>query len=65
MTKLADMPEIPETVSVQDARRTFADLVSHAQWGGQPVQITKHGKSAAYLVGPEWFKRARQALGED
>lgn len=66
VAKVADMTEQRiTTVSVQDARRTFADVLGQVQYGGQPVEITKHGKTAAYLVGPEWFRRAQEALADE
>ena len=61
--KLTDMTEQPPTaVSVQDARNKFADLLGQVQYGGNAVEITKHGKTAAYLVSPDWYERATAAL---
>jgi prevent-host-death family protein len=49
------------TSSVQDTRKNFADLLGQVQHGGKTVEITKNGKTAAYLVSREAFERARDA----
>ncbi|MFF9118250.1 type II toxin-antitoxin system Phd/YefM family antitoxin [Streptomyces massasporeus] len=54
-----------EEYKVQEAREQFAQLLNATQWQGKHVAITRHGKSAAVLVPPDWYERARQALGEE
>lgn len=49
------------TSSVQDTRSNFADLLGQVQHGGKTVEITKNGKTAAYLISPALFERAREA----
>jgi prevent-host-death family protein len=39
-----------EAVGIEEARRTFGDLVDRARLAGEPSLITRHGKSAAVLV---------------
>ena len=48
------------TLSVQDFRRTIADALGQVQYGGGHIEITKNGKTAAYLVSPELFARLTQ-----
>jgi prevent-host-death family protein len=55
-------PEYVPTMSIQQAREAFADLVSMAKWQDQAVQITRYGKPVAYIVGTEWYERARRAM---
>jgi len=49
------------TSSVQDTRKNFADLLGQVQHGGKAVEITKNGKTAAYLVNPQVFEGASEA----
>lgn len=51
-----------ESVSIEEARRTLGDLVDRARLAGEATMITRHGKSAAVLVGVEWFGGAVEAL---
>jgi prevent-host-death family protein len=53
-----------DEMAIEEARRRFADLVNAALWRDEHVVITRHGKRAAVLVSPEWYERARTALGE-
>lgn len=32
--------------------------------GPEPTPVTVSGETQSYLVSPEWFERAREALGE-
>lgn len=49
------------TLSVQDFRRAIADAIGQVQYGGGSIEITKNGKTAAYLVSPELFARLADA----
>lgn len=53
-----------EEIRIEEARRAFADLVNAAQWRGEHVTITRHGKPAAVLVPVDWHRRATRALTE-
>jgi prevent-host-death family protein len=50
------------SVNVEEARRTFADLLNSTQWQGRHVRITRHGKTAGVLVPPAWYEAALAAL---
>ncbi|MFC8065536.1 type II toxin-antitoxin system Phd/YefM family antitoxin [Streptomyces sp. NPDC057293] len=54
-----------ETVSVQDAREQFAQLLNGTQWQGKHVAITRHGRTAGVLVPPDWYEQARQAIAAE
>lgn len=51
-----------ETVKVQEAREQFAQLLNGTQWQDKHIAITRHGKTAAVLVPPDWYERAKEAL---
>jgi prevent-host-death family protein len=52
----------PESVPVEEARRKFADILDGTQHHAQHWQITRRGKPAGYVVPPEWWTRAIEAL---
>lgn len=49
------MTTVTTSVSVRELRSELADVVARASYGRERVQITKNGKPAAYIVGPEDF----------
>ncbi|UPZ27620.1 type II toxin-antitoxin system Phd/YefM family antitoxin [Streptomyces sp. LRE541] len=51
-----------ETVKVQEAREQFAQLLNGTQWQDKHIAITRHGKTAAVLVPPDWYEKAQAAL---
>lgn len=52
--------------SLQDFRRDISEVVGKVQYSDDSHQeVTKNGKTAAYLVSPEWFERARAALATE
>ena len=53
-----------ETVKVQEAREQFAQLLNGTQWQAKHIAITRHGRTAAVLVPPDWYERALKALEE-
>lgn len=55
----------PQSVPVERARKEFADLLDGTQHKGEFVEITRRGKSAGYLVPPDWFETALAALAEN
>lgn len=54
----------PQSVPVEQARKEFADLLDGSQHKGEHAEITRRGKSAGYLVSPEWYEAAVAALAE-
>jgi prevent-host-death family protein len=54
-----------ETVKVQEAREQFAQLLNGTQWQSKHIAITRHGRTAAVLVPPDWYERAVRALESD
>ncbi len=42
----------PTQVTVSQARRTFADLVSRAEFAGERIEITRRGRVVAVLTPP-------------
>lgn len=49
-------------VKVQEAREQFAELLNGTQWQSKHIAITRHGKTAAILVPPDWYEEAQAAL---
>lgn len=54
----------PESFPVEDARKKFADILDGTQFRSTHTQITRRGKRAGYVVPPEWYDRACEALAE-
>lgn len=52
----------PDTFPVEDARKKFADILDGTQFRSTHAQITRRGKRAGYVVPPEWYDRAVEAL---
>lgn len=52
----------PESLPVEQARAKFADVLDGTQHHSQHFEITRRGKSAGYVVPPEWYARALEAL---
>ena len=44
------------------AMARFADVFDGSQFKGAHIQITRRGKPAGYVVPPEWYARAVEAL---
>jgi prevent-host-death family protein len=55
----------PESFPVEDARKKFADILDSTQFRSTHVQITRRGKRAGYVVPPEWYDRAVEALAQE
>lgn len=45
------------------ARRNFRKLLNEVE-AGQCVEIQRYGSTAAIVVPPDWFARAKECLGE-
>lgn len=50
------MNSITSSVTIRELRDGLADAVGRASYGRERVQITKNGKPAAVLIGPEDFE---------
>lgn len=50
------MNTITSAVTIRELRDGLADAVSRASYGHERVQITKNGKPAAVIIGPEDFE---------
>lgn len=52
----------PQSLPVEEARKRFADLLDDSQFRSTHTAITRRGKTAGYVVPPEWYERAVEAL---
>lgn len=52
----------PQSLPVEEARKTFADILDGTQFQGAHIEITRRGKAAGVVVPPEWYARAVAAL---
>lgn len=43
------------THSVAELRKVLGPAIGQVQYGGGYIEITRNGKTAAFLVGPELF----------
>lgn len=55
----------PQSLPVEEARKKFADLLDDSQFRSTHTAITRRGKIAGYVVPPEWYARALEALTQD
>lgn len=44
-------------LSVAELRKNLGPAIGQVQYGGGSIEITKNGKTAAYLVSPELFAK--------
>lgn len=51
-------------VSMTEARANLTKLIRAVREDGRPGSFTERGERRAYVVTPEWYERARDALGE-
>lgn len=59
------MPESDAVrMGVSDARANLTEVIAKVRLLGQQVVLTRRDKPQAVLVSPEWYDRARAALGE-
>ncbi|WP_119580462.1 type II toxin-antitoxin system Phd/YefM family antitoxin [Streptomyces europaeiscabiei] len=54
----------PESLPVEEARKKFADVLDGSQFRSTHTEITRRGKPAGYVVPPEWYDEAVEALAE-
>ena len=54
------MSTITHSVTIRTLREGLADAVSRASYGQERIQITKNGKPAAVLIGPDDFELLEQ-----
>lgn len=55
----------PQSLPVEEARKKFADLLDDSQFRSAHTEITRRGKTAGYVVPPEWYARAVEALAQE
>jgi prevent-host-death family protein len=55
----------PESLPVEEARKKFADVLDGTQFRSTHTEITRRGKPAGYVVPPEWYARAVEALARE
>lgn len=51
-------------VSMTGARAKLTRLIRMVREDGRAAAFTERGERRAYVVTPEWYERARSALGE-
>jgi prevent-host-death family protein len=54
----------PQSLPVEEARKKFADVLDGTQFRSTHTEITRRGKPAGYVVPPEWYASAAEALAE-
>jgi PHD/YefM family antitoxin component YafN of YafNO toxin-antitoxin module len=54
----------PQSLPVEEARKKFADVLDDSQFRSTHTAITRRGKTAGYVVPPEWYARAVEALAQ-
>lgn len=54
----------PQSLPVEEARKKFADVLDGSQFRSTHTEITRRGKPAGYVVPPEWYDGAAEALAE-
>ena len=52
-----------KTLKASEARNNFSELVSQAQFGGEPIIILRQGKKAAVLMGYDQFLSYQRDTG--
>jgi prevent-host-death family protein len=52
-----------KTLKASEARNNFSELVSEAQFGGEPVVILRRGKKVAVLMGYDTFLSCQRGNG--
>lgn len=52
-----------KTLKASEARNNFSELVSEAQFGGEPVVILRRGKKVAVLMGYDTFLSCQRGKG--
>ena len=54
----------PQRYPVEMARKKIADILDGTQFRSEHAEITRRDKRAGYLVPPEWYDEATEALAE-
>jgi len=60
METVNSMDTITSSVTIRALREGLSDAVGRVSYGHERVQITKNGKPAAVLIGPEDFELLEQ-----
>ena len=58
--KPEDGVESEDGIGLELARSTLGELVLRANYSGDRIPLTRHGKQVAYIVGPRDFERLKQ-----
>lgn len=45
------------TVTAENARKTWAEVISGVQYGGHHTVITRNGKKALVMVPVDWYEK--------
>jgi prevent-host-death family protein len=53
-----------ERMGVSDVRANLTEVIAKVRLLGQRVVLTRRDKPQAVLVSPDWYERAKAALGE-
>lgn len=53
-----------ERMGVSDARANLTEVIAKVRLLGQCVVLTRREKPQAVIVSPDWYARAKAALGE-
>lgn len=53
-----------QRLSVENARRTFGDVIKSAAEQQVHTVVTRHGADMAVVVDRDFYRRAREALGD-
>ena len=54
------MAQLPEIIPVRDLRQATAAVLKRVQSSGQPVVITRRGRTAAVLLGADAYERSER-----
>jgi prevent-host-death family protein len=53
-----------DRISIEAARPKLGEIVDRVRFTDEPVIVTRQGKTAAFVVSPDWYRAAAHALGE-
>jgi prevent-host-death family protein len=53
-----------EALGIEEARRQLGEIIDRARLADDPTPITRHGKTAAVVVGSDWYATVIDLLDE-
>jgi hypothetical protein len=56
---------VMETIKSSDLREELSEVLSKVHYGGQVVKVSRYRTPMAFVVPPDWYMRACEALGVD